>query len=285
MRIAYASDIHIEFADIKLTNDMEADVLVLAGDIFVSKDLMEYDDGYPGFRSERIHNFFISCSQQFKHIVYVAGNHESYHSDIHATIPNARNCLKYIKNLHILDKESVEIDGVIFLGATMWTDMNDRDPETVQHVRNGMNDFRIITNSKNVVSYKTPRVTNPDIMETKHRIAKWDTVDAIQEFEETVEYFNSQIKDDEQYVIVTHHCPSFESVAPEFANDSIMNGGYCSNLEKFIETRPSIRAWFHGHVHCVNSYTIGETLVRSNPRGYKGYEARADEFELQFIDI
>lgn len=285
MKIAYTSDIHLEFADILLENTMKADVLVLAGDIFVSKDLWEYDDAYTNFRSERIHNFFISCSRNFKNVIYVAGNHESYHYDIQETIPNVRKCLRYIKNLHILDKQSVEIDNVVFVGSTMWTDMNDRDPETIDTVRYGMNDFRVITNSKEVVSYKVPSYDDPEKMEIKYKIAKWDTLHAIEEFESTIKYFHKIISDDKQYVVVTHHCPSFESIDPLYANETIMNGGYCSNLEKFIEGRPSIAAWFHGHVHTVNEYTIGKTLVRSNPRGYKGYEARADEFELKFIEI
>lgn len=264
---------------------MDADVLVLAGDIFTTKDLYESSYSYTEPRSERIHNFFISCSQKFKHIVYVAGNHESYHYDINDTIQNMKKCLGYIKNLHVLDKSSVEIDGIVFVGATMWTDMNDRDPETIDIVRYVMNDFKIITNSKKVVSYKVPSYDEFQTMETRYRIAKWDTLDAIEEFDSTVEYFDSMISSDNKFVVVTHHCPSFESIDPKYETETIRNGGYCSNLEKFISERPTIAAWFHGHVHTVNEYTIGETHIRSNPRGYIGYEARANEFELKFIDI
>ena len=288
LRIAYASDVHLEFGNIVLENTMNADVLVLAGDICVSKDLLAYDDAYIDIRSQRIHDFFINCSKQFTHIVYVAGNHEAYHGDIARTIPNLKKCLSYIKNLHILDKESVTLDGVVFVGATLWTDMNDNDPETIDTVRYGMNDFKIISNSKKMVSYKVP-ITNVDDgsvkMETHYRAGKWDTVDAIEEFNTTLNYFKETISDQKKYVVVTHHCPSFESVDEKYITDSVMNGGYCSNLEKFIEQHPSIAVWFHGHVHSVNEYAIGQTWVRSNPRGYIGYEARADEFELNFIDI
>ena len=41
MKIALASDLHLEFADIILKNTDGADVLLLAGDICVAKDLIE----------------------------------------------------------------------------------------------------------------------------------------------------------------------------------------------------------------------------------------------------
>ena len=39
MKIAIASDLHVEFGDIDLVNEQGADLLILAGDIVMLKDL------------------------------------------------------------------------------------------------------------------------------------------------------------------------------------------------------------------------------------------------------
>jgi len=41
MKIALASDIHLEFGDLDLTNDDNADVLILSGDICTAKMFKE----------------------------------------------------------------------------------------------------------------------------------------------------------------------------------------------------------------------------------------------------
>jgi hypothetical protein len=70
-----------------------------------------------------------------------------------------------------------------------------------------------------------------------------------------------------------------------YAHDTIMNGGYSSDLDEFIEERPHIKLWTHGHTHHVFDYMIGETRVVCNPRGYVGHEERADEWKLLTVDI
>ena len=57
MRVALASDVHLEFGDLILKNDDNADVLLLAGDICVAKELPYTDSRY----YERFHSFFTRC--------------------------------------------------------------------------------------------------------------------------------------------------------------------------------------------------------------------------------
>jgi len=87
MKIALASDIHLEFADINLQNTENADVLILSGDICVAEDIGKPDPNnfLEGARSSRIVDFFKRCSFQFPHVVYVMGNHEHYHGDFAKT--------------------------------------------------------------------------------------------------------------------------------------------------------------------------------------------------------
>lgn len=70
-------------------------------------------------------------------------------------------------------------------------------------------------------------------------------------------------------VFVTHHSPSTRG-ARRFAG-SAENPFFHNSLEKIIENmdKPP-RLWVHGHSHEPVNYTIGQTRVVSNPRGYPG---------------
>jgi hypothetical protein len=83
-------------------------------------------------------------------------------------------------------------------------------------------------------------------------------------------------------VVVTHHSPSKASIKPKYAGDNLMNGAYSSDLSEFILDNPQIKLWTHGHTHDVFDYMIGGTRIVCNPRGYKGYEERAEEFDPTF---
>ena len=67
-------------------------------------------------------------------------------------------------------------------------------------------------------------------------------------------------------VVVTHHAPSSRSVPPRFTGDPL-NVAYASDLEHIIE-RWQLSLWLHGHIHDSADYRIGETWVRTNPKGY-----------------
>ena len=157
MKIAIASDVHLEFGDLFFKNEENADVLILSGDICVASDFRD-PDAYSmvqGGKTQRYIDFFTRCAFQFPKVIYVAGNHEHYHGDFAETFSILRKYLGHIENLHILDKEHVIVDGVTFIGGTLWTDMIAQDPVTLAHIRGMMNDFRIIENSTEMVSYKT----------------------------------------------------------------------------------------------------------------------------------
>jgi len=269
MKIAYMPDLHLESSGIEINNTNGADILVLAGDIFVANDLkdqnIDYSDDFElinNIRSFRIHNFFSQCSKLFKHVIFVAGNHESYHSDFDKTIPNIKNKLKYIKNLHILEKESIIIDGVKFVGATLWTDMNDNCESSKEIIKRYMGDFRLIQ--------KNGRKFTPN--------------HAIEEHNNTLWFLNDATKPDNKIVVVTHHQPSPLSIADEFKDDELMNGGYCSDLTEFIENRPQIKLWIAGHTHNNWDYMVGDTRILCNPRGYR-HEQSFINFKLYYVEL
>jgi len=270
MKISICSDIHLEFGPIELKNTNGADVLVLSGDICVSKDLYEFDEsakelGTSFPKSDAYHSFFQNCCKEFKHVIYVAGNHEHYHGDYATTMSNLKEQLGYLVNLHVLDKESVVLDGVPFFGGTLWTDMNKEDPLTLHSISGMMNDFRIIKNG-------TLRFTpNHAVEDHKAYLTQLNVF---------LNTFGTQ-----EVVVVGHHAPSRQSTHPRYAREDLMNGGYSSSLENLILDNPNIKLWTHGHTHEDFDYMIGSTRIVCNPRGYINYEDRADEFELKTVEI
>ena len=286
MKISIASDIHLEFGDLDLQNTDGADVLLLSGDICVAADLDMRDSrqtemGFARARSERFHEFFERCATRFPHVIYIMGNHEYYHSDIATELNEVRRKLAHLSNLSVLEREIKVINDVTFIGGTLWTDMNNHDPLTLYHMRTMMNDFRVITNSAIPVHFRTQEG------EFKTRVGKFSPEDAVSEHVKMKQYIQSVVQGnhDTKYVVVGHHAPSRQSIHEMYAHDTVMNGGYSSNLDEFILDHPQIRLWTHGHTHHPFDYMIGETRVVCNPRGYIGYEPEAASWTLKTVEI
>jgi Icc-related predicted phosphoesterase len=294
MKIALASDVHLEFGEISFENTENADVLILSGDICTAVDLMVKDDiGFfdKNVRSEKYHKFFQECGERFPHVIYVMGNHEHYNGDYRNTITTLRDRLSYIRNLHILDKDTFVIDDVTFIGGTLWTDMNKEDPITLMQMSGMMNDFRCVDNSHRMVNFKAYEqihgVDNREKPIFKQRAARFTPEDAVEDHKQMMDYIRIMIegKWDQKFVVVGHHSPSKQSTHPRYKEEVIMNGGYSSNLDDFIIDHPQIKLWTHGHTHEDFDYMIGSTRIVCNPRGYIRYENRADRFELKFLEI
>ena len=288
MKIAVCSDLHLEFGTITLENPGDVDVLILSGDICVARDMMNYDaHGIVDFgKSARYHTFFQECSARFPHVLYVVGNHEHYHGDFKNTIPDLKKYLGYLTNLHILDKEIFELDDTVFVGGTLWTDMNKEDPLTLHMISKMMNDFRCVDNSNREVNYKTFDEDNKPTFRT--RVARFSPEDAVEDHKKMLDYIRvvyETVPPWKQIVVVGHHTPSHNSCHPRYKDDREMNGGYHSDLSEFMLDRPAIKLWTHGHTHEVFDYMVGECRVVCNPRGYIGYEQLADNFTLKVVEL
>ena len=265
MKIQIVSDLHLEFEDINIKNENGADVLVLSGDIMVADDLHKQPpslawenlptDGHGrAKRSMRYRDFFQRVSFQFKHVIYIMGNHEHYHGKFDLSADEIRNMLGYlnIHNVYLLDRDTKVIDDVTFIGGTMWTDCNKADSLTLYHLEHAMNDFRLIRIAKEGFKKFLPART-------------------VSEHRRTVEYFKavmSGLPQDAKVVVCSHHAPSHLSIHEYYKHDHLMNGGYASNLGEFILDHDKIKLWTHGHMHQCFDYTIGSTRVVCNPRGY-----------------
>lgn len=275
------SDLHLEFRDLELVNQSGADVLVLSGDICTAQDLHDhpassFDPWAPGAmedlkrqlgKADRFRTFFKTVSAQYKDVIYVMGNHEHYHGKFDRSADYLREEFSKmnLNNIHLLDNDTKLIGDVHFIGATLWTDMNNIDALTLYHIEQMMNDFRVIRIAKENFKKFLPKRAVTEHIKSKQYISK----------------VLEGLPQDAKVVVCTHHAPSHLSIGEEYKHDHLMNGGYASNLSEFILDRPRIKVWTHGHMHQHFDYMIGDTRVVCNPRGYPGEIEFNDNFTFE----
>ncbi len=234
MRLHILSDLHQEFRPYQ-PREVEADVIILAGDT---------NTGLNGIR-------WAQKAFPNKPVVYIAGNHEWYGKNYHSHLKRMREAAKD-SNVHFLENDVFEIDGVAFLGATLWTDLNylGNVPLAMVDVRKGMNDFVKIR-----IEPDYRKLRPSDLVPIHQKTRAW--------LGQVLKRYAGQ-----KTVVVTHHAISRKSVPEMYANDPCQPA-YTSELTGFILDHPS-KLWIHGHIHVAFDYTIGDTRVRANPRGYPG---------------
>jgi predicted phosphodiesterase len=248
MKLRILSDLHLEFAD-WTPPPVSADVVVLAGDIHV---------GVAGIPWARHH--FPDAA-----VVYVPGNHEFYGSDMDAMLGQLRRAA-HEHTVHLLDADETVIDGVRFLGATLWTDFgfDSREPQQIARAmalaQQGMVDYRVIR------IRETELLSPDDTRSIHHRQAAWLAHRLATPFDGTT-------------VVVTHHLPHRRSVHPKFEGDDL-NPSFVTHLPQLV--REPVSLWIHGHTHESLNYTIGATRVVCNPRGYLPHEPNS-QFDPELV--
>jgi Icc-related predicted phosphoesterase len=232
MKLHILSDLHTEFASF-VPPDTYADVVILAGDIGVGLRGIEWAAG------------------QFPKVpvIYVPGNHEFYGHDI---VLIEELVKQSPPNIHVLNNDKAMIDGVRFVGSTLWTDFKLHGEGEAwfsrQRAKRSIEDFAAIKNCG--------RPFTPEASVDLH--------------DESRAWIASMLGDhfDGPTVVVTHHLPASMSVAKRYANDPL-NPAFASRLEDLIEKyRPEL--WIHGHTHVPCDYELFDTRIVCNPRGYPG---------------
>lgn len=249
MRIQIVSDLHLEFSDcFDIKNENNADVLILGGDIMIASKVSKPNSEL----GIRFRDFLKRMSFQFPHVIYVMGNHEFYDSGRwFDSVDEMRLACAEYSNIYMLERDTKIINDVVFVGGTLWTDMNKYDPLTMHAVRDMMNDYRAIRNDKAGFRNLKP-------------------ADTVERHRQTRDYIEMIVKEhrDKTVVVVGHHSPSFQSMHPQYASDHLMNGAYHSELTDIMLDNPNIKLWTHGHTHHCFDYMVGECRVVCNPRGY-----------------
>lgn len=236
------SDLHLEISPFYVP-PMQGDentVLILSGDICTAHSL-----------GRTVREFFDS-TKRFKAVLYVPGNHEYYRGHIDKDDLKISEWLATngYSNVHYMNMNTILIDDIAFIGATLWTDINRGDPISIMNIEHGLNDYRVIR----IDSYRPLR--GGDTIK-KHNIHKEYLFDKIREMKN---------QGGHKVIAITHHAPSELSIHPQWKGH-FLNSAFSSRLEtEIMETGPDIM--FHGHCHDNFDYILGETRVVCNPRGY-----------------
>lgn len=254
MKFALASDLHLMFGPLQIENTENADVLILAGDIYEADYLFDTtEDHY-------VMTFFKEISERFPLVLWVAGNHEHYETSYPIAHDYIKNWLKKhgFDNIKFLEKDTLMLGDIAVHGCTLWTNLDKGNPIAMQHASSGMNDYSQIQN--------------------------WNTYAHFRHHTLSLEWLNVAVKDNKKNLVVTHHHPSMLSTPIYYQND-VLRHAYASDLSEFILDNTNIQVWCCGHIHSSIDYELGSTRVLCNPRGYNGYERRAKDFQLVYFEM
>jgi Icc-related predicted phosphoesterase len=236
MNIHVVSDLHNEF-EVFEPEVSGADVVVLAGDIDVGTRGIEW------------------AARTFKvPVVYVAGNHEFYRDVWHKLPPRLAAAAAATAQVRLLDDSATVINGVRFIGSTLWTDFELFGQERLERAMDAsldiMVDYRVIkVEDESGVRRLGPR----DTIE-RHHVSRA----ALERL--LAEPFNGAT------VVVTHHLPHWGSVHERWRS-VLSSAAFASDLDELIKRyQPAL--WIHGHTHDSADYRVGATRVVCNPRGY-----------------
>lgn len=265
MKIQLMSDLHLEFDGSFRPTNYGSDTLILSGDVCVARALAASSDSPYHKMGNSFRDFFKHCSDNFKNVMYIKGNHEHYNSRFNNVSDIIRGALAPMENIHFLDDEYVDVESIRFVGSTLWTDNNKNCPITEMSLRGGMNDYHVIQYLDPRGNYR--RLT-PNDTALFHAIAKTFIKEAIPtDFEGKA-------------VVMSHHAPSAQSINEKYKDDHYFNGGYFSSLDYFIADIPQIALWTHGHMHDATTYNIDDTIIACNPRGYPGQSTGFEEAKI-----
>lgn len=240
MKIHLLSDIHLESGPYELPAGLDCDVIVAAGDIGVGLQGLEW------------------LKTLGKPVVYVAGNHEYWSKRENPVdmfdLQDQLRAAAAGSNVHYLENDAVVIDGVRFIGATLWTSYGDFHPELLDEGK-FMNDVHHIycprwyADPENLANFE--KYANRFNAAFGWRNGEWQNywatlqsqviargkfhqIVAYLEHKKTMRYLTGVMADEAwaqrrtenpeggKTVIVTHHQPFFESLRRSGVNHDLI---------------------------------------------------------------
>lgn len=231
MKIQVLSDLHIEGSSMDAIN-ATGDVLVLAGDIHA----------YP----ERLPEFFERKVPADIPVVFVPGNHDHEYLNVHKAAGYFEDLLKEFSNVFVLQNKAIVIDGIQFIGSTLWTDFSSEGwyrKKELKDWASNLPDFRRIESHQGHLTV--------DEMEQLCNEAKTFIETALNQ------------KQTQKRVVVTHYAPMLKSRSQRYG---FKNAGYWCNELPHLMGHADL--WIHGHVHDSSDYYELGTRVICNSRGH-----------------
>ena len=258
MRIQPLSDLHLEASANRinpvltdaLIDDLragaaQANVTVLAGDILTGHLAIEraasiWPANYP--------------------VVIVAGNHEFFGWVYQDALEKMRETAARYPNIHFMENDTVEIQGVVFLGCTIWADGRLWEKPGMPAPRSGRSKAPLDEIEVHL------QEDLPDFYRIKWREGgrKIQPHHIFGLHHQSVTWLREQFQahTGKQIVVVTHHAPSYQSITPAFAQD-VLSAGFASHLDSLVQ-QSGAALWIHGHIHAACDYRIGQTRIVAN---------------------
>lgn len=269
MNIQLLSDLHLESnPHFKATPLPGADLLVLAGDIG------SYQGGSQ-LSSLAIEDFGLARFSPLladrggagwpTPVLFVPGNHEYDGLDFDEAHLRLRETCQRL-GLIWLERESVVLQGVRFVGCTLWTDFDALTTGPTTADKAGADGITLAGQLK--AREKAFRAAN-FYLKKNHALRNGQPLLAEEVREEGLK---SQawlrqalaVPFDGPTVVVTHFAPSLLSADPRYGLTP-GTAGFCNALDDLL---PLASLWLHGHLHCPNDYVKQGCRVVANPLGY-----------------
>jgi len=253
MKIQLFSDLHLEHSHRHppfLLPAISADVVVLAGDIDNGTRAIDWaEKTFPD-----------------RTVLYVPGNHEYYDAELVTSAAALKARARRSANVKVLDNDELTIDGVRFLGCTLWTDFELFGRQRMDAV--------IAESLKYVVDFRKIRLGDglltPQQTIDLHRVA--------------INFLQARLEKPfvGKTVVITHHAPHPGSIHPRWTG-SLVSAAFVSDLRRLMGKSV---LWLHGHTHDSFDFAVHGTRVLSNPMGYRTSnwrEPRAADTPLRVV--
>ena len=193
-------------------------------------------------------------------VVFVPGNHEYDGRDFDETHARLQEVCARL-GLVWLERDVVMIQGVRFIGCTLWTDFD--APTSTRAVTNP-----VTVGQQLVARDKAFRAANHSLK--RHHALRGGQpmmAEAIRELGLASQSWLKQalsLPFEGKTVVITHFAPSLLSADPRYGVNP-GTAGFCNALDDLF---PQAQLWLHGHLHCPVDYTSGGCRVVANPLGY-----------------
>lgn len=271
----FCSDLHVEFylgANISIPHDI---IVPVAPYLFLVGDIGTVDE----VCRDKYIKWLYDISNQFKHVYYIAGNHEYYNSGL--TFNNTKKlfesiCSNSCGKITFLDRKKVIINDIVILGCTLWS----RIPKYAEHaVSHFLNDYRLTIPDE---EYCNGLIYQQLDDNSKRKVVLNQLND---EHEKDLEFLTNEIllasQNKQVCIVLSHHNPTFLATSsPQYNNPlhNIYNFGFANSLEYFFKSfnthhqsqnpNSTVAAWICGHSHYNSNIEVFSTRVVSNQRGY-----------------